>query len=309
MKFKMVRENFNVTDPDSALAICEAHPLSARHAASRRRTARTLSAVTVLLALSIVFFAAGCGAETKNSEYGVFLSATGDLDSLSGFHTVVIDAQYFSKAEIDAFRAAGHTVYSYINIGSIETFRDYYSQYKDLALGAYENWDEEFWIDVSDSRWQVFLIEELIPSLLEKDVDGFLVDNCDVYFLYPTAQILDGLSTVMRALVGTGRAVLINGGDVYLDAYCGSGGQWNDVITGINQESVFSKILWDEDAFGAASREDREYFQDYIERYAAKGADIYLLEYTRDHRLIREIRDYCQRNGFNYYVSDSVELD
>ena len=261
------------------------------------------------VALLLVFLVTGAGAKAQDSGYGVFLSVTGDIDSLNGYETVVIDAQYFSKAEIGAFRAAGHTVYSYINVGSIENFRDYYAEYADLTLGEYENWDEERWIDVSDSRWQAFLMEELIPSLLEKDIDGFFVDNCDVYYQYPTGQILDGLTTVMRFLVSTGKAVLINGGDAYLDAYCENGGQWKNVITGINQETVFSGILWDGDEFDTAPEEDRAYFQDYVERYASEGADIYLLEYTRDPGLIDEIREYCQKNGFNYYISDSVELD
>ena len=56
-------------------------------------------------------------------------------------------------------------------------------------------------------------------------------------------------------------------------------------------------------------QKDRAYFQDYIERYAAKGVDICLLEYTRDKSLIREIREYCRKNGFHYYISDSLELD
>ncbi len=265
--------------------------------------------ISMIIALLLTFPAAGCSAERQNTDYGVFLSVTEDIESLNGFKTVVVDAQYYSKAEIDDFRDAGHKVYSYLNVGSIENFRDYYSEYSDLTLGEYENWDGEFWIDVSDSRWQAFLIGEMIPALLEKDIDGFFVDNCDVYYHYPTEQILDGLTAIMRTLVGTGKAVLINGGDTYLDAYCESGGQWNDVITGINQETVFSRILWDGDRFGIASQEDREYFQDYIEKYAAKGAEIYLLEYTRDKRLISEIQDYCHKNGFDYYISDSVELD
>ena len=267
------------------------------------------ASVALFLALAMLLSACGRGTEPQESSYGVFLSVTEDLASLKDYKTVVIDAQYYSKAEIRAFQAAGHVVYTYLNVGSLEEFRAYFSEYKDLALGKYENWDEESWIDVSDRRWQDLLTLELIPSLLEKEVDGFFVDNCDVYYYYPTAQILDGLTAIMRSLVGTGKAVLVNGGDAFLDAYCGRGGQWNDVITGINQETVFSKILWDGDRFGTASREDREYFQDYIERYAAKGADIYLLEYTRERRLIAEIRDYCRTKGFEYYVSDSVELD
>ena len=42
--------------------------------------------------------------------------------SIAGCST---DAQYFSKEEINAFRAAGHKVYSYINVVSIENFCDY----------------------------------------------------------------------------------------------------------------------------------------------------------------------------------------
>ena len=267
------------------------------------------TAISISIVLLLIFSTVGCGVKPQNTDYGVFLSVTDDIDSLNAYDTVVIDAQYFDKAEIDAFRAAGHTIYSYINVGSIENFRDYYSEYRDLTLGEYENWDEEFWIDVSESRWQDFMIKEMIPSLLEKDIDGFFVDNCDVYYQYPEEQILDGLTVIMRSLVDTGKAVLINGGDAYLDVYCSDSGQWNDVITGINQETVFSRIVWDEECFGTAEQEDREYFQDYIERYAAKGADIYLLEYTRDKRLIREIREYCQKKGFSYYISDSLELD
>ena len=262
-----------------------------------------------ILVLLLVVVVAGCVPEAQTHDYGVFLSVTEDIESLGDFGTVVIDAQYFSKEEIDAFRAKGHKVFSYINVGSIEDFRDYYSEFKDLALGEYENWDEESWIDASSSRWQTFLIEGIIPSLLEKDIDGFFVDNCDVYYHYPTEQILDGLTKIMRSLVGTGKVVLVNGGDTYLDAYCDGGGQWQDVISGINQETVFSEILWDGDEFGTASEEDYEYFSDYVERYAAQGADIYLLEYTRDEGLIQEIRVYCQENGFHYYVSDSIELD
>ena len=263
------------------------------------------SFLMILIGLSVT----ACGTKIRDTDYGVFLSISNDMESISDYDTVVIDAQYFSKEDIDAFRAEGHTVYSYINVGSIENFREYYPEYQDLTIGAYENWDEEFWIDVSDRRWQDFMMSDLIPSLIEKDVDGFFVDNCDVYYQYPSEDILNGLTNILRYLVSTGKTVIINGGDTYLDAYCQGGGRWDDVITGINQETVFSKILWEKNSFGTASQEDREYFQDYIERYAQKGAEIYLLEYTHDDRLIREIRKYCEKNGFNYYIADSIELD
>ena len=253
----------------------------------------SVKAVSFLLLTLVFLFLSGYLAVAEDHTYGVFLSVTGDLRALEQYDTVVIDAQYFTKEAIDAFRGEGHTVYSYLNIGSLETFRPYHNRFNDLILGPYENWNEEYWIDASDGRWQDFIIRELVPALLQKDVDGFFVDNCDVYDHYPTESMLDGLTAMLQALVGTGKAVLHNGGDVSLDAYCAGGGQWDEVITGINQETVFSKILWDGDRFGRATQEDRAYFTDYIERYAALGADIYLLEYTHSNPLKADIYEYC----------------
>ena len=264
---------------------------------------RLCSLILVLCLLAV----ASCNNAPEKNSYGVFLSVTEDLSQLEDYETVVIDAQFYSAKEITEFKKAGHRVFSYINIGSLEDWRDYYDE--DLTLAPYENWDEERWIDVSRAEWQEIVIDELIPELLDKNIDGFFVDNCDVYYQFPTPEILDGLTVMMKAMVDSGKEVIINGGDTFLDAYCRKGGEWSDVITGINQESVFSKILWDEDKFGTADPEDHEYFTDYIERYAALGADIYLLEYTTNEELTADIKTYCNKNGFEYYISDSLELD
>ena len=248
------------------------------------------------------------GHKEDNGRYGVFIGADEDLDQFESFHTVVIDAQYFDADEIVSFKNNGHKVYSYINIGSLERFRDYYDEYKDLAIGKYENWDDEIWVDVSEKRWQDFVQLDLAPSLVSKGIDGFFVDNCDVYYQYPTDEILDGTAHIMLGLKDFGLEVMINGGDAFLDAYCDGYGSWNDIITGINQETVFSSICWDDGSFGRASDEDREYFCEYLDRYADLGADIYLLEYTSDDELIKEIDEYCRDKGYQYYISESIEL-
>lgn len=247
------------------------------------------------------------------TKYGVFLDYDGNLSELDDYNYIVIDAQYHSRDEIVDF-AYGYQkyVYSYINIGSVEDFRDYYDEYSDLALGDYENWDGEEWVDVSDERWQNFILNELAPELLEKGINGFFVDNCDVYYNYPTEDILNGLAVIMRGLKDMGCDVIINGGDAFLDAYCDSMGSWTDVITGINQESVFSYIDWDTGALTYASDEDREYFLDYIERYGDQGAYIFLIEYVDDipeNRPLRsEIMNYSVEHNYLYYISDSIDL-
>lgn len=268
----------------------------------------------ILLCLLSFCFHAGCSKTTEDKEeqihdYGVFLSYEGDLTELSDYKTIVIDAQYISKDDILNFKAKEHTVYSYINIGSLENFRDYYDAFKDVTLGAYEHWEEEFWIDVSDQRWQDFILNDLAQALIDKGIDGIFVDNCDVYYQYRNAEIFDGLTTIMKGLKSTGKDVIINGGDSFLNTYCNTIGKWSDIVTGINQESVFSSINWDDNSFGTASNEDHEYFTEYIESYGNQGADIFLLEYTTDIELINEIKNYCHKNNYRFYISDELQLD
>ncbi|SFB84057.1 InlB B-repeat-containing protein [Butyrivibrio sp. YAB3001] len=257
---------------------------------------------------TVTLYACWEKASFKNN-YGVFLSVDKIIDKMADYKIVVIDAQYLSASDIARLKNQGHIVYSYINVGSLENFRSYYSKYSGLALGKYEHWDEEVWIDVSSKNWQNFILKTLAPSLMDKGIDGFFVDNCDVYYNYPKSGILNGLSIIMKGLKGTGKKVMINGGDCFLDAYCSKKGKWSDVITGINQESVYSKILWDENKFSRADKDSKEYSCDYLERYGSKGAEIYLLEYTTDASLIKEIKSYCKQHGFKYYISGSLQLN
>ena len=272
----------------------------------------TISVFCAIILIVLTCCTGLAGAEqapTFKYPYGVFLSICENIEQFADYEIVVIDAQYYPKEELDAFRSKGHKVFSYINIGSLEDFRDYYDEYKDLSLGAYEHWEEEVWVDVSQKRWQDFMLNDIAAGLLEKDIDGFFVDNCDVYYVHPKQEILEGLTVIMKGLKATGKKVIINSGDTFLDAYCEQGGKWDDVISGINQESVFSTILWDEGKFGTAEPEDHEYFVSYIDRYGSQGAEIYLLEYTIDEELVKEIKAFCEERGYTYYVADSIELD
>ena len=243
-----------------------------------------------------------------SKDYGVYLGVTENLEQFSDTQIVVVDAQYFSADEINSFVADGHKVYSYINVGSLESFRDYYSRFDDLCLGDYEHWDEEKWMDVSSPKWQDFILNELAPSLIDKGISGFFVDNSDVYYQYQNDDILSGLATIMKGLKSYNKEIIINGGDVFMDAYTQKLGSWDDVITGINQESVFSYIDWDNNSFETAEKSDREYFENYLKKYSSLGADIFLLEYTTDSKLIDEITQYCKKQGYHFYISDSVEL-
>lgn len=262
----------------------------------------------MIMALCIL---CGCAASESRSEYGIFIGVDPDdlPEDMKDYDIIVIDAQNFTRGQIQKFKNNGQKVYSYINAGSIEKTRSYYGKYADLKLDPYENWDEEYWVDVSSEKWQDFISYDISQKLLDKDIDGFFVDNIDIYYQYPRPEIYNGLCNILNNLMDYDKPVIVNGGDVFVSEYISRNGNIKDILTGINQETVFSKINFDQETFEKNDEDTIEYFKKYIAECKSNGLDVYITEYTTDKKLIRQIKDYCKENGFHYYISDSIQLD
>mgnify|MGYP004569553231 CR=1 FL=1 len=269
----------------------------------------------VVAVLLVLMFIAGCffmkvnkTNVLKKNDYGVFLNAdASSLERFKMYETIVIDAQYFTKKDIEFLHQNGTVVYTYLNIGSIESFRKYYTRYKDLTIGKYEHWEEEKWVDVANPDWQKF-IGQLSQELYEKGVDGFFIDNCDVYDYASRENIFEGLTNILQNIMTFGKAVIINGGDIYVAEYRDRYGEIEHIMTGVNQESVWSSIDFDKGTFHEQTRETRDYFCKYLELCKADGMEVYLLEYTTNQKLIQKIREYCREKNFHFYIADSLEL-
>ena len=247
--------------------------------------------------------------KTSLNAYGVYIGANPkDLLDKDLPDTIVIDAQYYSEEDISRLQVNGHIVYTYLNIGSIEDFRDYYSDYEDITLDTYENWEDEQWVDVSKEKWQEF-ISAKADELMDKGVNGYFVDNCDVYYQYPTEEIFQGVSSILEDLKSKDTYVLINGGDAYVSEYYSRNHSLDYILDGVNQESVYTCIDWENDCFDINSYTDREYFTNYLEIVLSAGKDAYVLEYATDSDIANEAREYAKEHNFKIYVSDSLELN
>lgn len=271
--------------------------------------------VSLAVLFVLMLFIGGCffvkanqAKELEKNDYGVFLNAdASSLERFKMYETIVIDAQYFTKRDIELLHQNGTVVYTYLNIGSIENFREYYTTYAKLAIGKYENWEEEEWVDVANPDWQKF-IGQLSQELYEKGVDGFFIDNCDVYYYDPHESIFEGITAILQNMMTFGKAVIINGGDTYVTEYMERYGAIDQIMTGVNQESVWSSIDFDSGTFHEQTSETREYFSKYVEACKAAGMEVYLLEYTTNQKLIQKIKKYCKEHDFRFYISSSLEL-
>lgn len=275
-----------------------------------RRTLLLMIFCIICAFFSTCAFAPRSPARADQAPFAVLLGLNPeDAEILTRYQTVVIDAQYFTKNEIAAVQQKGTAVYTYLNIGSIETFREGYEAVSGCILSPYDNWPGEYWVDVSRESWQNFVATEA-KSLAEKGVDGFFLDNADVYYLYPQDAIYTGLNAILQNLAQYEKPVLINGGDTYVTRAVLEASAPNAVITGVNQECVLTNIDFDTGALVQQDEENFTYYQDYLAKCKSAGLTVYLTEYAKANSpLIEKIDAYCRQNGFFYYVSPSINLD
>ncbi len=270
---------------------------------------RIIKRIVIILLIISGFIMVGQNIKPQEESYGVYIGADPeDLKDKDLAKTIVIDAQYYSTGEIKDLKKEGHTVYTYLNIGSIESFRDYYADYEYLTLGTYENWEDEKWVDVTDDSWQQFLSDKE-DELIDKGVDGFFIDNTDVYYHYSTDEVFESVSEILKNLQNKDTYILINGGDAYVTEYLNRYGSLSDILDGVNQENVYTAIDWDSDSFTVNAEDEREYFLEYLQRVKADGKDAYALDYATDPDIIKSSKAFAQEHGYTVYVSKSIELD
>ena len=246
--------------------------------------------------------------EAASQRWGVFIGGhVRSLKKVKPYNYIVIDAQHYSKKEIKRLKKGGRKVYSYLSIGTIAKYRPYYKKFKKYALGKYNNWNSERWVDVRKKAWQKFFLNELVPKLKKKGINGLWIDNTDVYYEYPKKKIFKSLVYMLKKIHKKKIPVIINGGDVFVDQLIRTKKQY--LIKGIMQEEVLTFIQdYNKGIFTRQGLEDYIYFTSYIERCKANGIKVSLLEYSTDPAMTKEIKDYCKKNGYSYYICNNVML-
>ncbi len=273
---------------------------------TRRMTAlllaAALSVITVIPVTNVPAEAA------RTTTWGVFIGThLKNTSRIKNYRHIVIDAQNYTKSEITKLKSGGRRVYSYLSIGSIANYRSYYKRFKKYTLGNYNNWPGEKWIDTSKKAWQNFLVNELVPSLRKKGVDGLWVDNTDVYYEYHRTPILNGLISILTRIKNKKIPIVINGGDVFVSKIISMGKA--KIIDGVMQEEVLTRIVgYNSNKFKRQTNADRKYYEAYLKKVKRAGRTIAILEYTKSSQMRKEIINYCKKNGYSYYISDNVAL-
>lgn len=117
----------------------------------------------------------------------------GDLAKVAATYRVInIDADgNFTDAQIATLKAGGkNRVISYLNIGSCENYRSYWTTVPSgfvsceantkAQRGLYDGYPDETWMDLGDADYQKLIVEHVAPRLAAHGIDGFFLDNMEI---------------------------------------------------------------------------------------------------------------------------------
>lgn len=222
----------------------------------------------------------------------------------------VIDTEGCEDAVRNAVKR-GVFVYGYLNAGALEKERPYYPIFKHLRLAPYDGWDGEYWVDPTDREWQQHLISEA-KRMKKLGVIGLYLDNTDIYYMVtegfrspmrkaPTPQaVYTALSNIVLKLSDLGMIVMPNGGDTFVRKFVRA---HPNVIKTVNQEGVLYQDK------RRQSKEDTEYFTEYLDWCKKKGIYIRGIEYPKTKSQTVHAQLYYKRHGWQgIYISYHKDL-
>ena len=248
------------------------------------------------------------------ADYGAFLGRSdNDISNFKGYKYISIELDEFTHTNIERIDERGQNIFAYLNVGSLENYRDYYEDYESYTFKDYDNWPDERWMDVRDYSWQDLMVE-LATRFKQDGAYGVYLDNVDVYSIAKEegmdyAAFGEAIKSIISRINEAGVKVMVNGGAEYFDDMNDQGDNVFDSVWAYHQEEVFSLIKdYDKNTFGEQTKEDKEYYQEISAMMKDKGKEVFYLEYTTDVSLKEVVKNYCDSKQYHYYISSNVDL-
>jgi len=123
-------------------------------------------------------------AELAHVRSWAFGIGSGDLEGdiakrYAPFDLVIVDGDEATPRQVAELREHGAIVLAYLDVGTIEPGRPWFSRAKPFRLDLWKNWGEWF-ADVSQPGYRKLIVQEVAPAMLGKGFDGLFLDNVDM---------------------------------------------------------------------------------------------------------------------------------
>ncbi len=100
-------------------------------------------------------------------------------EQVKNYELVIVEPDFYSLEEIKSLRATGPKIIAYLTLGEVDENRWYFSKLERHGFrGKNENWNS-YYIDLEKEEVRLTILNEVIPEIAAKGVDGFFLDTID----------------------------------------------------------------------------------------------------------------------------------
>lgn len=111
-------------------------------------------------------------------------------EQVQDYKLVIIEPDFYTKAEIQELKATGTSIVAYMTLGEVDPNRWYFPLLEQQGfLGMNENWGSSY-IDISKDEVRSILLDRVLPEIMLKEVDGLFLDTIDAVAPYGERRAL-----------------------------------------------------------------------------------------------------------------------
>ena len=198
----------------------------------------------------------------------------------------------------------------YISLGEAEEFRWYWDEIKNEGFVLEENpdWEGDYYVDVRDPLWQKYVIDHIIPEILNKGFDGLFMDTIDTaeYLEYVDAEKYAGSVDAMVEMI---KKIRVNYPDIYIISNNGLIllDRITDCIDFALVEDLYTTYDFDKNEYGVQSSETTAEMFSVLKNFSKKtNLPILTLDYVdpSNKKDIKKVMKKSRADGFYPYVAD-----
>ncbi len=239
-----------------------------------------------------------------------FYGASVPVEQLSFYDQVVVEPSHLEAAQLDTLQRSGSSVFAYLSLGEVNA--PLWRQYQlpdDLIVGRNRGWNS-YIIDQASDEWQRFVLEGLIPPLVQAGYDGLFLDTLDSYQQVfrnearqqPQRAALIDLILSIRQRYPALKLFMNRGFDLFPDIA--------PATDGMAVESLLRQFDPLNNTFSERSQDEQAWLLNQLEPVRRRNIPVTVIEYLSEYQpdQARDLADRLIEQGFSPWIS-TPELD
>lgn len=220
-------------------------------------------------------------------------------EDIKGYDYVILEPQFYNIYEIRKIKSQNEKVLAYISIGEVNANAPHYAELKDHTAGKNEIWDS-YYLDLKSEK-TVNTLLRIIDRTLDKEYDGFFLDNVDNYTTWGAQpnqkqDLVNFLKTISekhpdKIWIQNAGLELVPDTARYVDA--------------IVIESVATNYTFDDKTYKLRAEADFKAYADKLADINKKyNLPIILIEYADTEKLYKQVLHRIKPLGFDYFIGN-----